>query len=182
MSMIHSHCMASVSTSQSLLSSQGPIPRRPDPVATSTPRGLGSEGQEDHLNTSADGTEKDINTRPSSASSDLTQISTTDISSHGDREDGEEEEEGDINPNNISETNQRSQRYISSEASSGSGQLHEQVAKLSDVEVSLEGVAHVTHSKSDSDSPPPVPTSPLPDLDDRGKGLLPIMVLSVPSK
>ena len=131
------------------------------PVATSTPRG------EDQLNTSGEGTERDINTRPSSASSDLTQISTTDISSHGDRDD--DEDERDITPRNV--TNTSHQKYTSSTAhSSGSGQseLRELTAKLSDVEVSLEGGVNVTHFRSSSDSPPPLPLSPPPTLDDTG--------------
>ena len=130
------------------------------PVATSTPRG------EDQLNTSGEGTERDINTRPSSASSDLTQISTTDISSHGDREDDEDERV--ITPSNVTDTSH--QKYISYAHSSGSGQseFRELTAKLSDVEVSLEGGVNVTHLRSSSDSPPPLPVSPPPTLDDTG--------------
>lgn len=131
------------------------------PVATSTPRG------EDQLNTSGEGTEKDINTRPSSASSDLTQISTTDISSHGDRED--DEDERDITPSDV--TNTSHQKFVSYAGhSSGSGQSesHEQTAKLSDVEVSLEAGVNMSHLRSSSDSPPPLPLSPPPALDDTG--------------
>ena len=132
------------------------------PVATSTPRG------EDELNTSGEGTERDINTRPSSASSDLTQISTTDISSHGDREDDEEDERY-LTPSNVTDTRHlHSRKYVSSgHTSSGSGrsESRELTAKLSDVEVSLEGV---THLKSSSESPPPLPLSPPPALDDTG--------------
>lgn len=136
------------------------------PVATSTPREIRADGEDGQLNTSADGTEKEMNTRPSSASSDLTQISTTDISSHGDREDDDIEK--DVTPQNISEMSHPSQKYISSAASSGSGHSRELTAKLSDVEVSLEGVANVSHTRSNSDPPPPLPTSPPPSLDDRG--------------
>ena len=138
-----------------------------NPVATSTPRGLGAQPGEDQHNTSADDTEREINTRPSSASSDLTQISTTDVSSHGDRDD-DDAEKVDLTHRNISET---SQKYISSMASSGSGSGHsrELTAKLSDVEVSLEGVANVSHSRSNSDPPPPLPVSPPPSLDDMGE-------------
>ena len=138
-----------------------------NPVATSTPRGPGNEPGGDRHNTSADGTERETNTRPSSASSDLTQISTTDISSHGDR-DEDDVERVNLTQRNISET---SQKYISSMVSSGSGSGHsrELTTKLSDVEVSLEGVANVSHSRSNSDPPPPLPVSPPPSLDDRGE-------------
>lgn len=125
------------------------------PVATSTPRADG------HLNTSVDSTERDNNTRPSSASSDLTQISTTDISSHGDRDD--DNLDNDVTHRNLSP---QSQKYISTAVSSGSGEL---TAKLSDVELSLEGAAgNVSHSRSNSDPPPPLPSSPPPNLDDSG--------------
>jgi hypothetical protein len=135
------------------------------PVATSTPRG------EEEPNTSGEGTERDINTRPSSASSDLTQISTTDISSHGDRED-DEEDERDLTPSHVTDTSHHhSRKYISSgHTSSGSGpsESRELTAKLSDVEVSLEGGVNVTRLKSSSESPPPLPLSPPPSLDDTG--------------
>ena len=130
-------------------------------MATSTPRG------EDQLNTSGEGTERDNNTRPSSASSDLTEISTTDISSHGDRE--EDENERDVTPSNV--TNTSHHKYISSAPSSGSGQSEsrELTAKLSDVEVSLEGGVNVTHFRSSSsDSPPPLPLSSPPPMDYTG--------------
>ena len=116
-----------------------------------------------------DSTGRDVNTQRSSASSALTEISTTDISSHGERDD--EEEEKDETPRNTRETGHRSQMYVSSAASSGSGHSRELTAKLSDVEVSLEGVANISHATSDSDPPPPLPSSPPPslDTDDRGK-------------
>ena len=132
-------------------------------MATSTPRG------ENQLNTSGEGTEKDINTRPSSASSDLTQISTTDISSHGDRE-GNEDERDIMTPSNVTDTSH--QKYVSStHSSSGSGapfESRELTAKLSDLEVSLEGGINATHLRSSSESPPPLPLSPPPTLDDTG--------------
>ena len=133
------------------------------PVATSTQRG------EDELNTSGEGTEKDINTRPSSASSDLTLISTTDISSHGDSEDDEKDERY-FTPSNVTHTRHlHSQKYVSSgHTTSGSGRFesHELTAKLSDVEVLLEGGVSVTHLKSSYKSPPFLP--PRPALDDTG--------------
>ena len=117
-----------------------------------------------------DSTGRDANTRRSSISSALTEISTTDISSHGERDD--EDGERDVTRRTISETSPRSQMYVSSAASSGSGQSRELTAKLSDVEVSLEGAANVSHATSDSDQPPPLPSSPPPTLDDDERGKL----------
>lgn len=106
-------------------------------------------------------TERENNTRPSSASSDLTQISTTDISSHGDRDD-----DHDIIPRDLSPQSQK--YYLSAAVSSGSGHSRELTAKLSDVELSLEGPGNVSISRSNSDPPPPLPSSPPPNLDDTG--------------
>ena len=108
-----------------------------------------------------DSTERENNTRPSSASSDLTQISTTDISSHGERDDDHDITARDFSP--------QSQKYISTAVSSGSGHSRELTAKLSDVELSLEGPGNVSISRSNSDPPPPLPSSPPPNLDDIGR-------------
>lgn len=126
------------------------------PVATSTPRG------EDQFNASRDETKGDTNTRPSSAASDLTDISTTDISSQGERDNDEEVQN--IDPSHVSSTSP--QKYVSSTQSSSSAHSRELTAKLSDVEVSLEGTGvNMTHT---SDSPPPLPLSPPPPLDNTG--------------
>ena len=138
-----------------------------NPVATSTPRGPVAAAEKDsdpqlpsEKNETVGGAS---NTRPSSASSELTQISTTDISSHDDLDDDDEDIAENFDRQLLAlNTNMNNTRQVAAPivTSPQSG-----ITQLSDVVVSMDN-----HARSDSEgSPPPPPTSAPPALDHDGE-------------
>ena len=153
------------------------VPQLNNPVATSTPRAVPNDksnklqgdnrtsvGVRESALSEATTTVSNTNTRPSSASSELTQISTTDIETDDDIDRPIETRDQHITgPSLTLATTGRETLLVGSSPSPVSVALSDVVVTVGSLGPGMIGNGTPDHSRTGSgDHPPPIPTSPPP--------------------